>query len=267
MKTRKLATVFFSLFWIISVTSTVLASTLEDIMQRGVLRVAAQTQGPPFSFVNGKGERTGSAVELARLMAKEMGVKIKFLNYDWDGLIPALLSGKADILAADMTPTLARAMKIAFTTPFMYTGNVAFAKKDSPYRTLADLKAAKNLTVATLLGSAGTKVAAETFPNAKQKVYKGGGPFLIDAVLKGRTDFAVNDSSAVYAQVSNFPPNSIKIIPERIDKSPLAYAVRYDSPALLSWMDLFFLHIKLDGRLDANLDYWVNSLDWKNDHD
>jgi polar amino acid transport system substrate-binding protein len=42
--------------------------------------------------------------------------------------------------------------------------------------------------------------------------------------------------------------------------------VRYDSPDLLRWLDLFFLHISLDGRLDKNLDYWVNSLDWKKDH-
>ena len=92
------------------------AGTLEDILQRGELRVASQSQGPPFSFVDKNGERAGSSVELCELMAKEMGVKIKFLNYDWDGLIPALLSKKADILAADMTPTLARAMKIGFTT-------------------------------------------------------------------------------------------------------------------------------------------------------
>jgi polar amino acid transport system substrate-binding protein len=51
-----------------------------------------------------------------------------------------------------------------------------------------------------------------------------------------------------------------------LSKSPLAFAVRYDSPDLLRWLDLFFLHIKLDGRLDDNLNYWVNSLDWKKDH-
>jgi len=51
-----------------------------------------------------------------------------------------------------------------------------------------------------------------------------------------------------------------------LSKSPLAFAVRYDSPDLLSWLNLFFLHISLDGRLDDNLNYWVNSLDWKKDH-
>src|SRR5690606_22087944 len=98
------------------------AGTLDDILKRGELRVAVQTQGPPFSMMNKKAERTGSSVELAKLMAKEMGVKVVFLDLDWDGLLPALISGKADMLAADMTPTLARATKVAFTKPWIYIG-------------------------------------------------------------------------------------------------------------------------------------------------
>jgi len=58
------------------------------------LRVAVQTQGSPFSFVDKQGNRTGSSVEFCRLIAEEMGVEVKFLDYDWDGLIPALLSKK-----------------------------------------------------------------------------------------------------------------------------------------------------------------------------
>src|SRR3990172_2202485 len=106
----------------IGLTAAAHASTLDDILKRGELRVAVQTQGPPFSMVDKKGERTGSSVELAKLMAKEMGVKVVFLDLDWDGLLPALLSGKADMLAADMTPTLARATKVAFTKPWIYIG-------------------------------------------------------------------------------------------------------------------------------------------------
>jgi polar amino acid transport system substrate-binding protein len=242
------------------------AGTLEEIAQRGVLRVACQTQGPPFSFVNKKGERTGSSVDLVYLIAEEMGVKVEFQNYDWDGLIPALLSKKADILAADMTPTLKRAMKIAFTQPFMYTGSVVFTKADSPLKTVADCKAAEKPTAAVLLGSTGETDAQKHFPNAELKAYKGGGPLLIDAVLKGHADFGVNDSSAVVGQSANFPPGSVRILEGKLSKLPLAFAVRYDSMDLLEWLNLFFLHIQLDSRLDKNLDYWVNSLDWKKDH-
>ncbi len=241
------------------------AGTLDDIAQRGELRIAVQTQGAPFSFVDKNGERTGSSIDLCKMIAKEMGVKIKFLNYDWDGLIPALLSKKADMLAADMTPTLKRAMKIAFADPYMYTGSVVFVKQGSPIKTLEDVKKS-GTKLAVLLGSTGENDAKKAFPEATLKTYKGGGPLLINAVLAGHTDAGVNDASAVRGQAASFPPNSVRILEGQLSKSPLAFAVRYDSPDLLSWLNLFFLHVNLDGRLEENLNYWVNSLDWKEEH-
>jgi len=84
--------------------------------------------------------------------------------------------------------------------------------------------------------------------------------------MAGHTDVGVNDGSAVVGQSASFPPNSIRILEGQLSKSPLAFAVRYDSQDLLRWLNLFFLHTSLDGRLDDNLNYWVNSLDWKKDH-
>ena len=266
MRPHKSVRILLAVFVSIFMSSVVYAgTTLDAIAQKGELRIACQTQGPPFSFIDKNGERTGSSVELCRMMAEEMGVKVKFLNYDWDGLIPALLSKKADILAADMTPTLKRAMKISFADPFMHTGSVVFVKEGSDIKTMGDCKKA-GLTVAVLLGSSGSTDAKKAFPDAKLKEYKGGGPMLIDAVLKGHADFGVNDSSAVVGQAANFPPNSLTILDGTLSKTPLAFAVRYDSPDLREWINLFFNHIDLNGKLAANLDYWVNSLDWKKDH-
>ena len=265
MKVAKLFKVVVSLVIFFCFLGTASAGTLEEIAQRGEIRIAVQTQGAPFSFVDKNGERTGSSIDLCNMIAKEMGVKVKYLNYDWDGLIPALLSKKADMLAADMTPTLKRAMKIAFTEPYMYTGSVVFVKQDSPIMSLEDVKK-EGTTVAVLLGSTGENDAKREFPDAKLKTYKGGGPLLINAVLGGKAEAGVNDGSAVRGQAASFPPNSVRILEGQLSKSPLAFAVRYDSPDLLSWLNLFFLHISLDGRLDDNLNYWVNSLDWKKDH-
>jgi polar amino acid transport system substrate-binding protein len=70
----------------------------------------------------------------------------------------------------------------------------------------------------------------------------------------------------VRGQVASFPPNSVRILEGQLSRSPLAFAVRYDSPDLRQWLNLFFLHLELDGRLQENLDYWVNSLEWKKNH-
>jgi polar amino acid transport system substrate-binding protein len=166
MKKFRVFSVVVLLAIVFGFLGTVSAGTLEEIAQRGELRIACQTQGAPFSFVDKNGERTGSSVELCKLIAKEMGVKVKFLNYDWDGLIPALLSKKADMLAADMTPTLKRAMKISFADPYMYTGSVVFVKNDSPIKTIEDAQK-KGTKLAVLLGSTGENDAKKAFPEAK----------------------------------------------------------------------------------------------------
>ncbi len=262
MKKISVAMVFLMM---LGITSFAAAGTLDEIAQRGELRVACQTQGPPFSFIDKNGNRTGSSIELCELLAKDMGVKVVFLDFDWDGLIPALLSKKADILAADMTPTIKRAMKIGFTRPFMYTGSVVFVKAGSPIQSVQDAKK-PGLKAAVLLGSTGENEAKKAFPQAELKSYKGGGPLLLDAVIQGQADFGVNDASAVVGGLANYPPNSIRILPEQLSKEPLAFGVRYDSMDLLTLVNLFFHNASLDGRLEKNLNYWVNTLDWKKDH-
>ena len=187
-----------------AVATPAVAGTLDDILARGELRVAVQTQGPPFSFMDKSGQRSGSAIELTTLMAEEMGVKVVYLDFDWDGLLPALMSGKADMLAADMTPTLARATKVAFTKPFMYVGAVAFVKQGGDIASVEDCKK-PGTTVAVLLGSTGEKLAPVVFPEAEIKSYKGGGTLLLDAVASGQANCGLNDSSAVKAQAAAYP--------------------------------------------------------------
>ncbi len=241
------------------------ADTVDEIVKAGELKIACQTQGPPFSFVDKNGKRTGYAIEVSEMMANEMGVKATFLDYDWDGLIPALLSKKADILAADMTATLKRSLRVSFSNPFYLAGSVIFTKKGSKFKTLADCNK-ENVTVAVLLGSTGEADAKKMLPKTQQKAYKGGGPLLINAVLAGHADIGVNDDSAVIGGLAEFPPNSIEILPGKLSRQPLAFAVRPEDEHLVRWMNLFFEWIKNDGRQDQLLKYWVDTLNWKKDH-
>jgi len=258
---------FIVLTLIIGIAMPAAADTLDKIIQRGELRVAVQTQGPPFSFIDKNGKRTGSSVELCRLIAKDMGVKVKFLDYDWDGLIPALLSKKADMLAADMTATLKRALKVSFTDPFYLSKSVIFTKRDNAgkFQSLQDCNK-PGVRVAVLLGSTGETDAKRLLPRATIKSYKGGGPLLINAVLAGKADVGVNDLSAIRGQMQNFPKNSLFILPVALSAQPLSFAVRPEDTHLLQWLNLFFMWIRNNGQLKQNLDYWVNSNRWRLDH-
>ena len=262
---KRIVSLALMLCMVLGAVQTASADALDEIIKRGELRVAVQTQGPPFSFVDKNGERTGSSVEFCKMMAEEMGVKIKFLDYDWDGLIPALLSGKADMLAGDMTANLKRALRVSFTDPFYYTGSVAVTKSGSELTSWEQLNN-PDVKIAVLIGGTGEADAKRLFPNAEIKSYKGGGPILLNAIMAGHADVAVNDKSAIVGGMTSFPEGSMTIIPGVMSEQPLAFAVRPQDEHLRQWINLFFKWVKADGRYDANIDYWVDSLDWKKDH-
>jgi polar amino acid transport system substrate-binding protein len=267
MKMKRLLCILMALVLTMGMVGASMAGTLDEIVKRGELRVAVQSGAAPYAFVDKNGEHTGSMVEFTREMATRMGVKLKILDFDWDGLIPALLSGKADILAADMTPTLKRALKITFTDPWYYVQPCIFTKTGAPYQTLEDVNKS-DVTVGVLLGSTGETIAKKTLPNAEIKTYKGSGRMIVQALLAGHVDAGVNDDLAVLTVLPDFPPNSIRLLDKRLGtgKDPLAFAVRHESVNLWQWINLFFNTIRADGTYQKNIAYWMESTDWKKEH-
>ena len=258
MKIKGLVVVFWVLALTVGMVATAAAGTLEDIVQRGELRVAVQSGAAPYAFVDKNGKHAGSMVDFAQEMANRMDVKLKILDFDWDGLIPALLSGKADILAADMTPTLKRALKITFCDPWYYVQACVFTKTGASYQVPEDVNK-PGITVGVLLGSTGETLAKKFLPNAEIKTYKGSGRMIIQALLAGHVDAGVNDDLAVLTALPDFPPNSVRLLDQRLGtgKDPLAFAVRHESMNLWQWVNLFFNTIHRDGTYDKNIKYWM----------
>ncbi len=238
------------------------ADVVNDIVKRGELRVAVQTQGPPVSYVDTKGNRTGFAVELVQMMADDIGVKLKLLDYDWKGLIPAVVSGKADFLAADMTPKATRALVLNFTDPYMYSRNVIYAKKTKPFVNWQDA-CVKGITVAVVQGSSNVGVLKAKCPAASIKEFAGGGPAVAQAVAADRADAGINDEASAKGYMIEYP--DFKILQGAPDRGPLSFATRPDETHLLEWMNNYIMLIKADGRMDRLKDYWMFGTDWKKD--
>ncbi len=267
MKLKKCLSAFFALSLVMFFTGIGFAGTLTDIVNRGELRVAVQSGAAPYAFVDKNGDHAGSMIDFAKGMAEEMGVKLVILDFDWDGLIPALLSGKADILAADMTPTLKRALKISFTDPWIYVQPCIFTKTGASFQTLEDVNKPE-VTVGVLLGSTGENIAKQYLPKATIKSYKGGGRMIVQALIAGHVDAGVNDDLAVLTVLPDFPPNSIRLLDKRLGqgKDSLAFGVRHESVNLWQWINLYFETIRENGTYDKNIDYWLKGVDWKKDH-
>jgi polar amino acid transport system substrate-binding protein len=267
MSRKRVVSIVLAIVMAVFFTGVSFAGTLNEIVKRGELRVAVQSGAPPYAFIDKNGEPAGSMVDFTKGMADAMGVKLKVLDYDWDGLIPALLSGKADILAADMTPTLKRALKISFTDPWIEVQPCIFTSTNASFKTLEDVNKPE-VTVGVLLGSTGETIAKQYLPNAKIKSYKGGGRMVVQALVAGHVDAGVNDDLAVLTVLPDFPPNSVRLLDKRLGqgKDPLAFAVRQESVNLWQWINLYFKTVRSNGTYDANISYWLEGTEWKKDH-
>lgn len=245
------------------VQSQASADVLKDIVKRGELRVAVQTQGPPVSFVDKGGKRTGFAVEVIKMMAKDMGVKLKMLNYDWKGLIPAVRSGKADFLAADMTPNAKRTLVLSFTEPYLFSDVVLYAKKKKSFKTWQDA-CKRGVKIGVVQGSSNVGLLKKACPKAIIKEYSGGGPAVAQAVVTDRVDAAINDQASAAGYAIEFP--EFHVLKGALKSWPLSFATRPDEVHLLRWLDNYFMLIRTDGRMDKLANYWMLTPAWKKDH-
>lgn len=92
--------------------------------ESGVLRLGTAAVTEPFSFVDGSQQFVGFDIELARRVARQQGKTLEVVNMEFGSLIPALISGKVDMIAACITITPERAQKVLFSEPY-YTGGIA----------------------------------------------------------------------------------------------------------------------------------------------
>ena len=103
-------------------------SVIEVIKRRGALRVGMSTF-VPWAMRDKEGELIGFEVDVARKLAEDMEVDIEFVPTAWDGIIPALLAGKFDVIIGGMTITAARNLTVNFTAPYANSSLGVFANR------------------------------------------------------------------------------------------------------------------------------------------
>ena len=115
-------------------------SLLDEIQERGKMRVGAECLYKGTCYVDpDSGERTGYSVDLAALMATDLGVEIEWVDLEWGALIPAIETGTADIIMMGMTNTPDRAKVVEMSRPMDYYPGVLVMPADSPLHDLTSL--------------------------------------------------------------------------------------------------------------------------------
>ncbi|MFB0709782.1 transporter substrate-binding domain-containing protein [Buttiauxella noackiae] len=123
-----------------SLSLPALANTLEDIQKRGELRVATDMAIPPSGMLDASMKPVGSDVETAELLAKDWGLKLKFIETTGPTRIPNLQTGKADIVISTLSVTPQRAEVIDFTRAYAGLRSVIAAPAATKISNWNDLK-------------------------------------------------------------------------------------------------------------------------------
>lgn len=202
---------------------------VSEIKRRGYIRVAVFGDLPPYGWVNSGGKRVGYDVYLARRMAKDLGVKIRFIQVNANNRVDTLNSNKADIVLANFTVTPERKEVVDFAKPYMKVSVGVVSPKSAPITKASQLKGKKLIvtkgTTAENYFAQQKDVNLLKFDSKTQQ---------FNAFKNGRGAALADDNSYLYAWVKNNPKYivGIKTIGPKQYVSP---AVKKGNKSLLNW--------------------------------
>jgi polar amino acid transport system substrate-binding protein len=240
------------------------ADVLDDILERGTVRFGV-AEFVPWTMKSESGELIGFEIDLARKLAKDMGVKPEFKLYPWDKVIAALQSGEIDILTGGMSITPARALQVNFSRPTADSG-VSIATNTSMTRNIKTLSDLDNpdITIAVVDSTLAHSVTRTLFDKADIKVFATGaeaGKAVVDgkahAYLASLTQarfLALNNSEKVDLPVS-----------EPLLASREAIAIKKGEQELLNFLNAWVTARHADLWIETARDYWFQTLEWAED--
>jgi polar amino acid transport system substrate-binding protein len=237
-------------------------STLEEILKNKKLRVGFEAGYMPFEMTDKKGNFVGFDIDIAKIMAKEMGVEFFPVNTAWDGIIPSLITGKFDIIMSGMTITQERNLKINFADPYIVVGQTILLNKKhegtvKSYKELND----PQFTVTSKLGTTGEQAVKKHIPKCNYKSFETETEAALE-VVNGKADAFVYDMPYCVVFMAEQGSGKLVFLDQPFTFEPLAWAVNKGDPDFLNWLNNFLRQIKNDGRYDVIYNKWIKSTDW-----
>lgn len=238
------------------------ADTLASIRKNKQLTVGVSMLAP-WVMKNREGKLIGFEIDIANQLANDLGVKVKFKEYQWNQMIPALKKGEIDIIASGLSITPKRALEVNFSNPYSSSGyslvsNLSLTGDFTSVKNLNDEK----IYITAVEGTVSAELAQKVFPLAKLDLKKTAEE-ATSAVLNG----------TVHAFISSSPiPEFISLKnPEKVDlplKKPLlitkeAFAIRKGDQEMLNFLNSWIVAHQADSWIDSSHKYWFKSLKWQ----
>ena len=235
---------------------------IDRILQRGELIVGTAGSMPPLNMTTKEGKIIGMEVDLARYMAKSMGVKLRLETMPFSKLLPALEAGKVDMILSGMTIIPERNLKMAFVGPYFISGKAFLTK----IQTIASVKDASdidnpNTTLAALKGSTSQFLVEEEIPRAKLVTTKNYDE-AVDLVLQDKVDALVADYPICLVSLARHPNEGLISVFTRLTYEPIGIALPANDPLLVNWAENVLKMLKGSGELRELKEYWFGDTSW-----
>lgn len=241
-------------------------SLITSIQKKKTIRVGMDIF-QPWAMKNKKGELIGFEIDVARRLAKDMGVKVEFIPTPWSGIIPALLTGKFDVIIGGMGITPKRAFKVNFTTPYDYAGMgiVAHKEKAKGFSSIEDFNK-PGVEIAVKLGTSAVISTKTHMPNAKLRMFDTETQ-AYQELRNGKVHAVVGSAPRPAYEAYDYSNILFNPIQGVFTKEPIAFALRKGDPDALAFFNSWITIVNMEGWLEERHNYWFNTKDWANQID
>lgn len=203
-KSRKHALLI--LFISLMASTATRADTLEHIKSSGVMTFGIVTDQVPYGFINEKGQNDGYDIDIAKMMAKDLGVTAKFIPVTAANRIPLLLTGKVDMLICVLGMYPDRAKVVQYLKPYAASAVELYAAKSTNIKSMADL-AGHNVAVAR--GSSVDKMLTASAPSGTNIQRFDDDSSAVQALVSGQSDVLAGYSN-YYLPLQKSSPNKFE---------------------------------------------------------
>ncbi len=237
-------------------------STVEKVLQKGVLKVGMSTF-VPWAMKDKTGKLIGFEIDVARRLAEDMGVDIKFVPTKWSGIIPALMTGKFDVIIGGMGILPKRNLKVNFTIPYDNTGMsmVAHSQKAAGLNKLADFNK-PDIIIAARLGSTAVTATKKYLPKAKLRLFDDESQ-AYQELANGRVHAVVGSAPTPAFQALKYPDRLYLPLKAPFTREPIGFAVKKGDHDTLNFFNNWIRVVTAEGWIAERKQYWFRTKDWE----
>ncbi|MCR5652038.1 MAG: basic amino acid ABC transporter substrate-binding protein [Lachnospiraceae bacterium] len=216
----------------------------------GVLTMATNAYFPPYEYYEGD-DIVGIDAEIAKAVADKLGMELKIEDMEFDSIITAVASGKADIGLAGMTVTEERKKNINFTDSYATGVQVVIVKEDSDIKSVDDLGGKK---IGVQLATTGDIYCTDDFGQENVEEYSKGNDAVM-ALVSGKVDAVVIDNEPAKNYVA--ANDGLKILDTEYVKEDYAAAINKENTELLDAVNKALGELKSEGKLDEIISKYI----------